>query len=236
MALWCDKEFRGGSTSTAAKQLVDNSLFFGGIRDATFENACSPLPASPDVIAAAGGCFSLAGTQTSLSVWRVSPLSSVHPVPPECYEVKHLGTTRPGQHSAAQEGRRFNSWTSFFFKFLAFSHAGGRARWPGCFHTVEASPKRVLSVWLLISKGLKTNFVSVALPTPRSLLTAVYRFHMMSGKASDIQWGLTTTSLIPSQSLSRFYIFMDFHDWTLICVTSYTASAASRAHVSKRLW
>lgn len=77
-----------------------------------------------------------------------------------------LGSQTSGHHqawaAAVQEGIRFNSWTSsFFFKFLAFSHARGDVHVDkGRSHTLVASPKRVLLVLSSVSKGLKTNFIS----------------------------------------------------------------------------
>lgn len=129
-----------------------------------------------------------------------------------------LGSQTSGHHqawaAAVQEGIRFNSWTSSFFFFFQIprilSRKGGRARGQGTLSHSGGFTKESF-VGFVVGLRRAENKLYQRPWLPRRLLTAVYRFHMMSVKASHIQRGRTLTSPIPPRLFSRLYIIEDFH-------------------------
>lgn len=116
-----------------------------------------------------------------------------------------LGSQTSGHHQArAAQCRRGDALTvGRPFCFLNSSHSLTQ----GVVHVDRdaltpnvASPMGVLLVLGVDFRRAENKLCQRRLTAPRSLLTAVYRFHMMSVKASDIQRGLTLTSLIPPRS------------------------------------
>lgn len=126
-----------------------------------------------------------------------------------------LGSQTSGHHqvwaAAVQEGIRFNSWTSSFFSNSSHSlRQGGRARGQGMLSHSGGFTKESFVGFVVGFRRAENKLYQRPWLLQR-LLTAVYRFHMMSVKASHIQRGRTLTSLIPPRLFSRLYIFEDFH-------------------------
>lgn len=162
------------------RQLQNNSHTARGFSFASeMPLSTVPLPASLDAIGVAGGCFRLAGTQTDLSAWRVPPLIAAC-TPPLTRARKSNIWAPPGVGSAVQEGRHFNSWTSFCVQIPGILSRRGDVHVDRGALTLVASPKRRFVLEVDFRRAENKHCER---RPPCSLLTAVYRFHMMSVKA-----------------------------------------------------